>query len=240
MEQWPNQGADSTSGFQLPDRPPATGALSTSPTLGIPATHPRPHVRNRNPRIKKPSQAKCLPELLSGTGPESNERFEEAMADPVQSISPRMLGFMPSSYWLNTSISFGDLVIKFFHRKNNSACRFPHKLYNALTLVENTPCMFALVGVRWITDTAFLVDKLIFGRLLGIQSFDGGLFHRQGNFPSHGFRSLHPDQLAAIQSPGFDSNMVDYDRYRVMEHSTGLFKRAVSDDFFETCKWTEL
>lgn len=42
----------------------------------------------------------------------------------------------------------------------------------------------------WVKDTVFKVDKCVFGRLLGIKSYDGGLFHSQGNFPSHGFREL--------------------------------------------------
>jgi hypothetical protein len=189
---------------------------------------------------KRPRKEKTLPAALIGTGVDSNEAYEEAINDPIQSIAPHTIGFMPSSYWLNTSISFGDLVNKFFHRKNNSSCRFTHKLFNALLLVENNPTMFGLVGVRWLTDTAFLVDKLVFGRLLGITSFDGGLFHRQGNFPSHGFAEVSIDRVAQIQSVGFDPTLVDHDRYRVLEHVSRQFTKSAGDEFFNSCKWTQL
>jgi hypothetical protein len=192
------------------------------------------------PREKKPPRVKTLPGELATSGPESNDAFEEAIRDPIQSISPRTLGFMPSSYWLNTSISFGDLVQKFFHRKNNSSCRFPHKLFNALLLVEANPPLFSLIGVKWLTDSTFLVDKYVFGRLLGILSFDGGLFHRQGNFPSHGFVEVTLSEVSQIKAEGFDPTGIDSDRYRVLRHSSGQFTKGVTEEFFTYCKWTQI
>jgi hypothetical protein len=207
------------------------------PDLSVPFHQEKPF---KEPRQKKPPRVKTLPIELNGSSPESNDAFEEAVRDPIQSISPRTLGFMPSSYWLNTSISFGDLVHKFFHRKNNSSCRFPHKLFNALLLVEANPTLFSMIGVKWLTDSAFLVDKYVFGRLLGIVSFDGGLFHRQGNFPSHGFLEVLASEVAQIQSPGFDPSAIDSDRYRVLRHSSGGFTKGLTEDFFTYCKWTPI
>jgi hypothetical protein len=189
---------------------------------------------------KGPPRVAKFPDILDSAGPDSNHTYHIALNETAQLISPQTLGFMPSSYWLNTSLSFGALVAKFFHRKNNASCRFPHKLYNALLLVENDPTLFSLVGVKWLTNEVFLVDKFVFGRLLGIASFDGGLFHWQGNFPSHGFIELTPDQIAGIQSAGFDPSGVDHDRYHVLRHAAGQFTRAVSEEVFEACKWTAI
>jgi hypothetical protein len=83
-------------------------------------------------------------------------------------ISPQSLGFVPSDYWLNADYSFGELVSRFFHRKNRASY--------ALRLVDGNPTMFNLVGVKWLTEMAFLVNKLIFGRLLGISALDGASF----------------------------------------------------------------
>jgi hypothetical protein len=192
-------------------------------------TGPKPRRQRKVPKVK------TLPTALDAPGRDSNEAFAQKLEDINPTISPQALGFRPASYWLNTSLTFGDLVNKFFHRKNNSSCRFPHKLYNALALVDSNESYWPLVGVKWVTDCVFMVDKIVFGRLLGIGSFDGGLFHRQGNFPSHSFVEVQPDTLGGI--PGLE---IDGDRYRLFQHSSGLFKKVCSDDFFNSCKWVSM
>jgi hypothetical protein len=119
-------------------------------------------------------KAKVLPQDLDGDFPWSNAAYDAAVKNPSLIVSPQALGFLPSNYWLNQESTFGDLVTKFFQRKNNANCRFPHKLFNALSVVEKDKSMWNLMGVKWITDAVFKVDKLIFGRLLGITSIDGG------------------------------------------------------------------
>jgi hypothetical protein len=184
-------------------------------------------------RPKKEPKTRTLPPQLNGPGPDSNDSYSLALSDPPQNISPQALGFVPSNYWLNAAVSFGDLVSKFFHRKNNASCRFPHKLYNALRLVDNKPALFPLVGVRWVADSLFLVDKYVFGRLIGIASFDGGLFHRQGNFPSHGFLEIAPEESPAIDG-------IDFDRFRLLMHPSGQFRKLCPDEFFNSCKWVNV
>jgi hypothetical protein len=116
-------------------------------------------------------------------------------------------------------------VTKFFQRKNSANCRFPHKLFHALSL-------FGLVGVRWVTDRIFKVDKYIFGRFLGIDSIDGGFFHRQGNIPSHGFAGLTAAEIRQVCIAN-----VDQDRVRLLYHKGNLFAKGSNEEVVTQCKW---
>jgi hypothetical protein len=174
--------------------------------------------------------------LLDNPGPDSNSAYQSATTDPTRTFAPQMLGFLPTTYWLPGSFSFGDLVSKFFQRKNNVNCRFPQKLFNALLMVKSDSTLWPLVGVQWVTDRVFKVDKLVFGRLLGVVSIDGALFHRQGNFPSHGFAELSTSEVTELKRRmGLDD--VDSDRVRLMKHVAGLFARGVAEESIHKCKW---
>jgi hypothetical protein len=179
---------------------------------------------------------KHYPTELDVDGPGSNAHYEGALTNPALVFSPQALGFLPSNYWLAVDATFGDLVTKFFQRKNNANCRFPHKLFNALVLVDHNPSLFPLIGVQWITARVFKVDKLIFGRLLGIMTIDGGLFHRQGNFPSHGFAELSQPDLDALKATHVLAD-VDQDRVRVCYHKVGSFVRGGTEDAVTRCRW---
>ena len=192
------------------------------------------HHQRKQPR-QKTAKAKTLPLDLDVEGPMSNEAYQNALADQSLTVSPHDLGFLPSNYWLNLDSTFGDLVTKFFQRKNNANCRFPHKLYNALAIVDRTPEMYNLLGVKWVTDEIFKVDKLIFGRVLGISSIDGGLFHRQGNFPSHGFKELSQEELNELKAT-HDISDVDQDRIRLLHHP--LFNKQSKEESVNKCKWS--
>jgi hypothetical protein len=188
------------------------------------------HPKNKQPKLK------TLPPDLEGDGPSSNADYQAALVNSALVFSPQALGFLPSNYWLAVDATFGDLVTKFFQRKNNANCRFPHKLYNALALVEHNPMNFHLLGVQWVTDRIFKVDKVIFGRLLGIMAVDGGLFHRQGNFPSHGFGELTTTEIDALRGT-FDLSDVDQDRVRLLYHKGNSFAKGSSEDAVTRCKW---
>jgi hypothetical protein len=186
--------------------------------------------KNRQPKLK------TLPAELEVDGPSSNADYQAALSDSSLVFSPQALGFLPSNYWLALDATFGDLVTKFFQRKNNANCRFPHKLYNALTLVDHNPMTFHLLGVQWVTDRVFKVDKWIFARLLGITAVDGGLFHRQGNFPSHGFAELTTSEIDALRAT-HDISDVDQDRVRLLIHKSNSFAKGSSEDSVTHCKW---
>lgn len=194
-----------------------------------PAQHPKKS-RDKTPKPK------VMPAELDIDGPTSNEAYQAALADANLTLSPQGLGFLPSNYWLNLDSTFGELVSKFFQRKNNANCRFPHKLFNALTIVDQDEKMYNLLGVKWITDRIFKVDKLIFGRVLGISSIDGGLFHKQGNFPSHGFQELSVSELEQLKGH-YDISDVDLERIRLLHHRDGMFFKGCDEDSVTKCRW---
>jgi hypothetical protein len=187
------------------------------------------------PKPPGPKTQKFPPELDDAPNG-SNADYEVALTNHSLVFSPQGLGFLPSNYWLDVDETFGELLSKFFQRKNNANCRFPHKLYNALALVEHDPEMFRFVGVQWVTDRVFKVDKLIFGRMLGISAIDGSLFHQQGNFPSHGFAEVMGEKLARLKAehPLAD---VDQERVRLFFHKGNVFTRGTCEDVVMKCKW---
>ena len=201
----------------------------------IPQQTPPVQPTRKGSRKAQP-KAKVLPSELDIEGPTSNETYKSALNDSQLTVSPQALGFLPSNYWLNLDSTFGDLVTKFFQRKNNANCRFPHKLYNALSIVEQNPNMYNLLGVKWVTDKVFKVDKLLFGRVLGISSIDGGLFHQQGNFPSHGFCEVTGQELEQLKA-NYDLSDVDQDRVRLLHHPGNLFSKTSDEDSVNRCKW---
>ncbi|KAH0788391.1 hypothetical protein GPJ56_007693 [Histomonas meleagridis] len=199
-----------------------------------------PSIHNKKRSIQqKASKPKQLPSILDVSDSSSNEVYKAAIENPKMVFFPQTLHFLPTNCWTNSEITFGELITKFFQRKNNSNCRFPHKLYNALVIVECNPSMWFLVGVRWITDTIFKVDKYIFGRLLGITSIDGGLFHCQGNFASHGFVELSYDEVRQMQEKSINLSDIDMDRLRLMKHKKGTFTKNSKEEEIAKCKWME-
>jgi hypothetical protein len=190
----------------------------------------KPKTKSKGPRTK------VLPSELDVEGPTSNFAYQTAVADPLMVFAPQTLGFLPSNYWVAAEASFGDLVVKFFQRKNNANCRFPHKLFNALALVGHDPAMYNLIGVQWVTDKIFKVDKMIFGRLLGISSIDGSLFHQQGNFPSHGFGEVTRPEIEQLRM-SYDLSDVDQDRVRLCYHKGGIFSKSSNENAVTRCKW---
>jgi hypothetical protein len=72
--------------------------------------------------------------------------------------------------------------------------------------------------------------------LLGIGAIDGGLFHRQGNFPSHGFTELNPSEFEQLRAVA-DLTDVDHDRIRLLVHRGGGFARTSNEDAVTSCKW---
>ena len=113
----------------------------------------------------------------------TDQLFNDICLNSAATLNPVTLGFIPSHFWPNKDYSFADIVFDFFQRKNNTNCRFLHKLYNALKISQISPTYSELAGVQWITPNVIKVSKGQFARLLGIKSIDGSLFHQQGNFP---------------------------------------------------------
>ncbi|KAK8878324.1 hypothetical protein M9Y10_005090 [Tritrichomonas musculus] len=161
------------------------------------------------------------------------EKFEAAMADKSLIINPKKMGFIPSSFWTDKEILFSDVVSDFFQRKNNSNCRFIHKLYNALRMVEFDSKFIPIVGIQWINDSILRINRIVIAKLLRIKAIEGSLFHQQGNFPSHGFVELEPADVRKIY-PNFDFS-ID----RLLTHKDHIFVKGCTEEEVLKCKWKQ-
>lgn len=157
--------------------------------------------------------------------------FKDALENVNMRFNPAKLGFIPSAFWSDNDMTFNDIVKSFFQRKNNSKCRFPHKLYNALIFTQNDPSLFPLIGVYWVDRTSILIRRKTFARLLGIKSIEGSLFHQQGNFPSHGFAEVDP-QVVKMKFPNFDFSV-----NRLITHTAGVFVYGCKESDINECRW---
>jgi hypothetical protein len=196
----------------------------------IPATQP-----STAPKTLSFSRRSHGPRQISGA---VDQEFLKLALDPSVTFNPLQLGFIPQSVWTDSKdVKFGDLVTDFFQRKNNANTRFSHKLYNALRITASDPFYFDFIGVDWISDIVLRVDKRIFAQLLGIKTVDGSLFHRQGNFPSHGFVELTSAEAAELLNPA-DLMGVDFDVIRLLVHEERVFVRDATLEAIENCRWT--
>lgn len=161
------------------------------------------------------------------------EKFEAAMADNSLIINPKKMGFIPSSFWADKDILFSEIVSDFFQRKNNSNCRFIHKLYNALKMVEYDSKFIPIVGIQWISDSVLRINRIVIAKLLRIKAIEGSLFHQQGNFPSHGFVELDPADVRKI-FPDFDFS-ID----RLLTHKERIFIKGCTEEEVLKCKWKQ-
>jgi hypothetical protein len=217
--------------FPPANRPHVPGMplpLPTGVTIPTPGSYIPP-----SPPSTRPTY---LPDL-DGDGPSSNPAFEGALTDPTLACNPRADGFLPSDYWLETQYTFGEVVQSFFQRKHSTNCRFIHKLFNGLTLVDKDARFYDLVGVKWVTDRVFKVDKLLFGRLLGIGNVDDGLFHHQGMLRESGFSELSQNDANALKQEGCDIGDVDQERVRLWFHATNSFYRNCDEATVNSGGW---
>jgi len=159
-----------------------------------------------------------------------------SLHDPSIIIYPLSFGFIPKSVWDDRPRLFGEIVSEFFQRKNHSNCRFIFKLYNALKLGEVSDTISNLVGVKWLNDYVFKVNKHAFARLLGIKSIDGSFFHQQGNFPSHGFVEISAEEVPHV-CPDIDITGIDFDSVRLLTHVEKVFVRKCLESHIESCRW---
>lgn len=162
--------------------------------------------------------------------------FDELCSDPTVRVRPKQMGFIPHTAWTDEPISFGLLVTSFFRRRNSVHSKFPYKLLNALRLCEKCPDFIPHVGVQWITDSIFRVERNVFAKLLGVKTVEGGLFHQQGNFPSHGFMEF-PYKESNELSIKYGYGPVDLSVHRFLEHSSKDFNRYSTEQDILQCKW---
>jgi hypothetical protein len=91
-----------------------------------------------------------------------------------------------------------------------------------------SPSWSELVGVQWAAPFVIRVNKGQFARLLGLQTIEGGLFHQQGNFRTHGFVELNREQVTAY-CPALDLAQIDFDDVRLLIHQPGIFVKNCTE-----------
>lgn len=168
--------------------------------------------------------------------PIQSRPFEQVLTDPSITFSPSQIGLIPASTWSSDIITFGNLVQSFFRRRNSSASKFPYKLFNALRITELYPEYFPHIGVKWVDDNIIWVSREPFARLIGVRTIEGGLFHQQGNFPSHGFVELSFEESESVAAQ-HNLGHVALSHMRMVRHTAGVFKRGCTEADLEKCKW---
>jgi hypothetical protein len=206
--------------------PPFELANAPAPAPGAFLFRPPVHMRQSS-----------LPEPPAVVHLESDAEFAQVCADPSIAFNPARLGFIPSKFWQDQDVPFGQLVQDFFQRKNNANSRFSHKLFNALRITIEDSFYVEFIGLEWVTDRVLRIDKRVFARLLGIKIVDGSLFHQQGNFPSHGFFELSEKNAHEYVGPDVIAG-VDFENVRLLVHQDGTFTRDCTEADIERCKWT--
>lgn len=139
----------------------------------------------------------------------STQSFNMAMSNRSLVFQPMTLSFEPYEYWLfqERSLSFNDLVCKFFRHNKTNFTKFMYKLYDMLRITTVFPSLKQAVGVYFINDVAISVDKYAMINMLSLnpKNVDGSLFHKQGNFPTHGFIEVTSENY---KEAGFTKNPV--------------------------------
>lgn len=103
---------------------------------------------------------------------------------------PNKIGLVPFEFFSkygNRPITITQFVTEFLQTRMSKNTRFQFKLFNILRLTLLYPDLAEPFGAKWVNDHIIKIEKTAFASALGIKTIDGSLFHRQGNFPCHGF-----------------------------------------------------
>jgi len=108
------------------------------------------------------------------------------------------LGFIPHSNWTKQVMPLSRLKKIYFQKRKGMARRFDYKLYNALLITKAQPQLYGSIGAIWVSSDVMKIDSEIFANLIGISTVQGGLFHKQGNFPRHGFQHIYKNSCQEL------------------------------------------
>lgn len=150
-------------------------------------------------------------------------------------IYPSQIGLIPHDFWRKfESITFQQMVEMYFHKRNSSPYRFTYKLYNALLISEKIPSLLPYIGATWQTNKILKIYKTPFSRLIGTRVADNSLFHKQGNFTTHGFQELTTEEALA---KNIDVRQIDFDEIRLLIHLEDKFFRHCGEKVINSCIW---
>lgn len=113
-------------------------------------------------------------------------------------VDPKKLKLLPREIWGSKPPArlFSELSTSFF-RRNGRNIRFNFKLHNLLMITKECPQRYPVVGVLFIGPEYILVNGEVLAKVLGVKtdSYRAALFHQQGNFKTHGFVELFPQNI---------------------------------------------
>ena len=162
--------------------------------------------------------------------------FNSLLNDENIKFNPVQLNFIPSKFWNNSFITFGEIVNDFFRLNNGPNYRFAFKLYNALQIVKYDPFYSTFLGVEWINEIVLLVNCNIFSKLLFNNEDIIDLFGFEGQFSVHGFLELNNQEALAFCQINSIKD-VDFINIKLFTHQLGVFTQDVTEDEIKNCKW---
>lgn len=164
---------------------------------------------------------------------------EQGLYSYLQTLefSAKELNLYPKRAWTASTVTFIDMYTNHFQCKSNRKVKFEHKLWNALQLTSLRPDLYPLVGVIWLSDSIIQVNRISFGRLLGLEKSTSALFNVQGSFPTHGFDELTLDEVK--QTTHVNSPSPDFSECRFFVRKDGLFSRFSPESDVSLCTYTK-
>lgn len=179
----------------------------------------------------QPSDILALQNFLTENDPMA------ALANDI--IDPIALEFIPKNTWASWKpTSLQSLRESYFVKKNSVSRRFEHKLWNCLRITSAYPNLTKIIGVQWVSTTVIKVYKYPFAKFLNINSVDGALFHKQGNFTRHGFVELTEADAQRDLSPDICVD-VDYRDVHLVYHHNASFTADSTEEIICNCKWVD-
>lgn len=164
---------------------------------------------------------------------------KEALIDTKRVIiNPVSIGLVPYEIWENRDYTFQEMLESHFRRRSSKFVKFAQKLFNALAITKAFPDLFDVVGVMWINDSLFKVDKNALGFILGIKKPNASFFNPHGAFKTHGFREIQKHVLEPKYGIPYESiKGKARTNIRVFEHKTKAFSRDMYANSVTKCKW---
>lgn len=207
----------------------AYSLLALSPGPRTPPSSPRRAVLKR----QNSSPVGAVPDIISI----SDGEFRTLCDDRDVTFNVRELRLVPAggAPWRDERWTFGELVAGYFRRRCAEQCRFQHKLFNALRITDDDPFYYEFLGVQWVDDSAFKVDKRVFGRLVGLKSPDC-LFHQQGYFPANGFVALS-ERSARKRFRIEELEDIDFENVLLVVHQRNAFRRGSTEEELDDSCW---
>ncbi|KAH0791579.1 hypothetical protein GPJ56_004501 [Histomonas meleagridis] len=203
---------------------------SSTTEFGSPSKRAPNSILNIHISSKQPKRPKKYPQELEDVPVGSNDFFIQCLEDKTLTFSSVEYNFYPAKFFAKETFTFEKLIRTFFQVKSNSHAKFPYKLHNALSITEKRPELYPIIGVIWVTDYIFKIDKYIFARLLGIIAIDGSFFHKQGCFRIHEFVDLTENEIDLLNANEQVLSDVDQKRVHLMRHRPNQFLKDTKED----------